>query len=107
MKQKRIVVMGFMASIPIAGVIWQHLHYLVGLQRLGHEVFYLEDSSRLPYDPVRLEITNDYSYAAGTLARLAREFGFEERWGFCARYLPDLPTAGLPRPRIRELLATA
>ena len=99
--------MGFMAGIPIAGVIWQHLHYVVGLQRLGHEVYYLEDSSRLPYDPVRLEITNDYSYAAGTLARLARDFGFEERWGFCARYLPDLPTAGLPRPRMRELLATA
>ena len=24
-----------MGSIPIAGVIWQHIHYIVGLQRLG------------------------------------------------------------------------
>jgi len=26
MKSKRIVVMGFMGSCPIAGVIWQHIH---------------------------------------------------------------------------------
>ena len=29
---KKIVVMGFMGSMPIAGVIWQHVHYIVGLQ---------------------------------------------------------------------------
>ena len=40
--------MGFMASCPFAGVIWQHVHYIVGLQRLGHEVYYIEDSARLP-----------------------------------------------------------
>jgi len=31
--------MGFMGSMPIAGVIWQHVHYVVGLQQLGHDVF--------------------------------------------------------------------
>ena len=46
MKRKRIVVVGFMAGIPIAGVVWQHLHYIVGLQRLGHDVYYCEDSAR-------------------------------------------------------------
>ena len=46
MTRKRIVVMGFMGSCPIAGVVWQHLHYIVGLQRLGHEVYYVEDSAR-------------------------------------------------------------
>jgi len=29
MKRKRIVVMGFMGSMPIAGVVWQHIHYVV------------------------------------------------------------------------------
>ena len=48
MKRKRLIVMGFMGSCPIAGVIWQHVHYIVGLQRLGHDVFYIEDSARLP-----------------------------------------------------------
>ncbi len=63
MTRKRIVVMGFMASVPIAGVVWQHLHYIVGLQRLGHEVYYIEDSARLPYNPVTFEVTNDYHSA--------------------------------------------
>ncbi len=107
MTRKRIVVMGFMANIPIAGVVWQHIHYIVGLQRLGHEVFYIEDSGRLPYDPTTGEVTEDFGYATKKLGELAAEFGFENRWGFCARYLPDQPCAGLSRARITELYRTA
>jgi hypothetical protein len=106
-KRKRIVVMGFAAGCPIAGVVWQHIHYIVGMQRLGHEVYYIEDSARLPYNPVTYEVTNDYSYAAGILERLAREYDFEGRWSFCARYLPGTPCAGLPLTRIRELYKEA
>ncbi|MEA3210020.1 MAG: hypothetical protein QOE70_3077 [Chthoniobacter sp.] len=106
-RRKRIVVMGFMAGCPIAGVIWQHIHYIVGLQRLGHEVYYVEDSARLPYDPTTYEITNDYGYALRTLAKLASQFGFEDRWAFCARYLPGEPCAGLTIERVRELYRTA
>jgi hypothetical protein len=107
MNRKRIVVMGFMAGCPIAGVVWQHIHYIVGLQRLGHEVYYIEDSARLPYDPLTFEITNDYGYALKNLARLARQFGFEDRWAFCARYLPDEPCYGLSIEKIRDLYRTA
>jgi hypothetical protein len=103
MKKKRLIVMGFMGSCPIAGVIWQHLHYIIGLQRLGHDVFYIEDSARLPYNPDTFEVNNDFDYAAHILGHLASEFGFERRWSFCARYLPGNPTAGLPLNRIRQL----
>jgi hypothetical protein len=107
MKRKRIIVMGFMGSIPIAGVIWQHIHYLVGLQRLGHDVFYIEDSARLPYNAQTFDTSNDYSYAAQVLAQLANEFGFENRWAFCARYLPGNPTAGLRLTKIQQLYLEA
>ena len=46
MTKKKIVVMGFMAGMPIAGVVWQHVHYIVALQRLGHEIYYIEDTTR-------------------------------------------------------------
>jgi hypothetical protein len=105
--RKKIVVMGFMGSMPIAGVIWQHVHYVVGLQRLGHEVYYIEDSARLPYNPQTFEITEEFDYAAHVLAQLASEFDFENRWGYCARYLPKLPTAGLRLTRIRQLYREA
>jgi len=107
MNRKRIVVMGFMAGCPIAGVIWQHIHYIVGLQRLGHEVFYVEDSARLPYDPSSGEVTNSFRYAVETLRRLAAEFGFENRWTFCARYLPEEDCVGMPKTQLRDLYAHA
>lgn len=107
MTRKRIVVMGFMGSMPIAGVIWQHVHYIVGLQRLGHDVYYIEDSARLPYNPETFEINNQFDYASRLLARLAREFQFKNRWAFCARYLHGRPTAGLSLKRIRQLYREA
>ncbi len=107
MKRKRILVMGFMGSCPIAGVIWQHVHYIVGLQRLGHDVYYIEDSARLPYNPETFEVNNEFDYAARLLERLAREFEFKNRWAFCARYLRGQPTAGLSLNRIRQLYREA
>ncbi len=107
MKRKRIVVMGFMGSCPIAGVIWQHIHYIVGLQQLGHAVYYIEDSARLPYNPETFEVNNEFDYAAQLLNRLSQEFGFEKRWAFCARYLTRNPTAGLPLKEIRRLYRDA
>ena len=99
--------MGFMGSMPIAGVIWQHVHYVVGLQRLGHDVYYIEDSARLPYNPETFEVNNEFDYAAKVLNRLAGEFDFKNRWAFCARYLRKNPTAGLPLKKIRQLYRDA
>ena len=107
MKRKRILVMGFMGSCPIAGVVWQHVHYIVGLQRLGHDVYYIEDSARLPYNPETFEVNNEFDYAARLLERLAREFEFKNRWAFCARYLRGQPTAGLSLNRVRQLYREA
>jgi len=99
--------MGFMGGCPISGVVWQHIHYIVGLQRLGHDVYYVEDSARYPYNPVTYEENEDYVYAAEVLNKLADEFGFQDRWSYCARFLPDNPTAGMPLNQIRDLYKTA
>jgi len=107
MKRKRIIVMGFMGSMPIAGVVWQHVHYVSGLRRLGHDVFYIEDSARLPYNPETFEVTDEFEYAAQVLTRLAGEFDFKSRWAYCARYLPDTPTAGMSLKKIRQLYRDA
>ena len=107
MKRKKIVVLGFMANCPIAGVIWQHIHYVVGLQRLGHEVYYVEDTSRIPYDPVQQTLTEDYSYAIYILSKLAAEFGFEGRWAFSPRYKSPEESAGLSRSFLNDLYRDA
>jgi hypothetical protein len=93
--------------MPIAGVIWQHIHYIVGLQRLGHEVYYVEDTLNYPYDPVAFNISDDYSYATETLGRLAKEHGFEGRWAYCARFKETTESAGMPLNKLRELYKEA
>ena len=103
MKRKKIIVLGFMGGCPIAGVVWQHIHYIVGLQRLGHEVWYVEDGLRYPYDPEAYTITEDFTYAAKTLQKLAAQYGFENRWCFCARYGDEPKTAGLDLGKLRAL----
>ena len=107
MKSKRIVVMGFMAGMPIGGVIWQHLHYIVGLQRLGHEVYYIEDSARTPYDPAGFTYALDDGYAVRTLEALGRRFGFDGRWAFCPRYDDPTKSKGMAYDRVRALYREA
>lgn len=107
MSRKRFIVTGYMARCPIAGVIWQHVHYIVGLQRLGHEVYYIEDSRAHPYHPITYDYVPDWSYTAAIMPKLAKQFGFEGHWGYRARYLDDRPTAGLSGQRINELYREA
>ena len=107
MKRKKLIVMGFMGACPIAGVIWQHLHYIVGLQRLGHDVYYIEDSTRHPYDPELGQPSSGFEYASKVFAKLAVEFGFERRWSYCARYIDREATAGMPRARVQQLYRDA
>lgn len=107
MKRKKIVVLGYMASCPIAGVVWQYVHYLVGLQELGHDVYYVEDSARMPYDPVARTFGEDYRYAVEQLAQLAGRFGFEGRWAYRPRYLAGAEPVGLSAKALRALYREA
>ena len=104
----KIVVLGFMGNCPIAGVIWQAIHYIVGLQRLGHDVYYIEDTSRVPYDPVAYTLTEDTTYVGKVLGQVADEFGFAGKWAFSPRYRSREETLGpLSRVQVNELYRDA
>lgn len=104
----RIVVCSFMGNCPIAGVLWQTIHYIVGLQRLGHDVYYIEDTSRVPYDPVAYTMTEETGYVEQILGQLAREFDFEGKWAFSPRYRSREETVGpLNRAQVNELYRSA
>jgi hypothetical protein len=96
-----------MGSCPVAGVIWQHLHYLIGLQQLGHDVFYIEDSARYPYNPVTLDTSDDCAFAVETLGLLAKAFGFENHWAYSARFLNPPRSFGIDSARLRGLYREA
>jgi hypothetical protein len=49
----RVLVLGYLVRGPMGGMAWHHLHYALGLARLGHDVWFLEDSDDYEscYDP--------------------------------------------------------
>src|SRR5439155_248292 len=77
MNRKRIVVVGFMGSMPIAGVVWQHIHYVVGLQRLGHDIFYVESDPSVE----QIKIDNGVKSTVEYLRRHRALFTFGENIG--------------------------
>src|SRR6266581_6786939 len=60
----RAIVTGMIATFPVGGVAWDYGQYVLGLERMGFEVYYLEDTG-LPsytYDPERGDFVEDCSY---------------------------------------------
>ncbi len=61
MRKRVIIVTGYAATYPLGGVAWDYLQYVIGLSRLGHEVYYLEDTGGWMFDPQRMTFTDDVS----------------------------------------------
>ncbi len=78
----RVVVLHFAGQMPLAGIAWQALHYLVGLRRLGYDVWYVEDHGANPYDPRLNSVTTDNAANIAYLAELMTRFGFDGRWAY-------------------------
>jgi hypothetical protein len=78
----KILFAGIIARYPFGGVTWCALMYLRGLQALGHEVFYIEDTGEAIYDPVHDTISNDPSYGTNYIHQALEPFGLGDRWSF-------------------------
>jgi len=84
----RLVVTGLLAQHPrLGGIGWHYLQYAVGLARLGHDVYYFEDSGETPYTldggPTGKDwVARDCSENVSYLASLMDRFGLEGRWAY-------------------------
>ena len=74
-----LVVLGMMGRCPFGGQTWLYLNWLRGFQRLGHEVWYVEDDATWPYDPVANAITENPGYATRYLDRTLSAIGQRSR----------------------------
>jgi len=81
-KPLRLVVLGMMGRCPFGGQTWLYLNWLRGLQKLGHEVWYVEDDTVWPYNPEQNAITDDCSYAVRHVSSCLERIGLGERWAF-------------------------
>ncbi len=78
----KIVVTGLIATYPLGGVSWDYIAYVAGFARLGHEVFYLEDTGNWLYDPRAQTFTDDVAFNVRYLQKAFRyaQVDIGERW---------------------------
>jgi hypothetical protein len=101
-----LIVLGIMGRMPIAGVVWQVLHYLEGFRRLGFDVYYVEDTGTWPYNPEQNTVTDDCAYTIKTISQIMAAHGFAERWAYVATTQRGR-SFGLSESRVLELFERA
>ncbi|MBV9825911.1 MAG: hypothetical protein JO001_09570 [Alphaproteobacteria bacterium] len=81
-KRGKIVVLHFAGQMPLAGIVWQAMQYLAGLEKLGFEAWYVEDHGANPYDPRISSVMMDCDYNVAYLRRAMEQHGFAGRWAY-------------------------
>ncbi|MDQ5854682.1 MAG: hypothetical protein M3380_21945 [Chloroflexota bacterium] len=102
----KIVVWGIMAWYPLAGVVYQFLHYLNGLRRLGYDPYYIEDSMRDVYDPRINDYTPDARDNLKELVPILQAYGYGDRWAFRGLY-PKGECFGMTEAQLLQLYREA
>lgn len=100
-----LIVLGMMGRMPLAGVVWQVLHYLEGFRRLGFDVYYVEDTATWPYNPETNSVTGDATYSIHIIEQVMAAYGFADRWAY--RDDAQGSTFGLSATRVRQLFDRA
>jgi hypothetical protein len=87
--RKKLVLLGMMARMPVAGVVWQTVHYLVGFRRLGYEVYYVEAHATTPTMFLDDSDHDGSDKVAAFLDGVLRPFDLGDRWAFRALHAGD------------------
>src|SRR5215470_382472 len=105
MTRERIVVLGLMSHFPVGGVAWQTMHYLVGFQRLGYDVFYVECHGCTPSKHMKSDSDDGALRAASYIDTLMRRFDLENNWAY--HVVSESRCFGSTPTRLRDLYRSA
>lgn len=104
--RQKIVLLGMMTKMPVAGVVWQTVHYLIGLQRLGYDIYYVEAHGRTPLMFTGRDDDDGSPRAAAFVDQVMRRFDLGDRWAFHALH-SDGHCYGLTENQLKELYDSA
>ena len=98
----KVIVAGLTARFPVGGNTWAYLQYVLGLKKLGYDVYYIEDShDLLCYNP-ELNMTDvECTYCANYLMTVmsSRKIDMGSKWA----YRVGNQCYGMPEDEIKKL----
>ncbi|MEM5786389.1 MAG: hypothetical protein AAGU11_03655 [Syntrophobacteraceae bacterium] len=102
----RIIVTGLAGLYPVGGVAWDYLQYVTGLYKLGHDVYYHEDTWSWPYHPMNRTYTQDPGYSVDYIGEFFEKYapGLRDRWHYL--HLHE-SSHGISRQKFDEVAASA
>jgi hypothetical protein len=106
-RRPRVIVAGYFVRFPLGGYVWQTLHYLIGLSRLGADVTFYEDSAYYTqaFDPDAGITGIDYAAGIRRASEVFARFGLGDRWVFWDAARDEYH--GLSRAKTSEAFAQA
>jgi hypothetical protein len=103
--RKKIVVLGMTSRHPVAGMAWLTMQYLIGLERLGYEAYYVEAHGATP--KMFMDAGDDGSaLAASFIDAMMRRFDLGDRWALHALH-SDGRYYGLSELQVKSLYQSA
>jgi hypothetical protein len=103
----KVVVLGMMTRMPVAGVVWQNVQYLIGLERLGFDVYYVEAHAMTPSMFMEAGSTEDpTAKAVAFIEKVFSPFGLSGRWAFHALH-DDGRYHGMSESAVKDLYREA
>lgn len=101
----RIIVTGLIAQYPLGGVTWDYLQYVIGLVRLGHDVYYIEDTGQWPFNPHEAGTAKDCKFNVSYLNGVMSRYGLEYKWAY--RFPWESQWFGLTDEKRNEIIQSA
>jgi hypothetical protein len=79
-----IIVTGYIVKFPLGGMTWNYLQPVIGLKKLGCNVYFVENSpwENACYNPESNQYGDDCSYGVNYLKEIMDRFGLSENWVF-------------------------
>lgn len=83
-RRLRVILAGYLVRFPVGGYVWQTLHYLLGLARLGVDVVFYEGTAYYPhaFDPEANVTGTDYATGLRRASAALARYGLGDRWMF-------------------------
>lgn len=101
-----IILLGMMTRMPVGGVVWQTIQYLVGLRLLGFDVYYVEEHGAYPGMLAAPGDPDGAESAAAFIAKTMAPFDLGSCWSYQSWHNADR-TYGLDAAAVTELFRRA